>query len=521
MTVVAPLRPRPTPGPAALPRTQSWSQPGPAASYTPAADAVPAAPRTAAKGGNGRLWGVAGAVAVVAAGSLAAYAFWPRGAAAADPGAAAGAVTLSAQPALKWQRTMAQIAPSLGCPATTSSDSSSSGSEPTCSVSAVQDGDLTLASVSKSVYDSGTGSSTSTQVFAGVDSSGGTKWTIAVPQGRSFQCVAGTDRLWCLSTADTSSADSGSSGSSTDSSSSGGSDAPPAQLITYGLSDGKQVATIPVTGGSQAVAFAGMSPTAVYVSATPDSGSNTYTLSKISQEGKTSWSRIVAVSPDSALSAQLRSGRLYLVGADSGGRQVILDDATGAPTADAGAGQVVGLVGDTVVSRPVSGGSLSVGKNPVGQSEFAAVWIHDATAPLILGSRSGDTTSWQVVDPAKPAVVKYQLQGSPVAYCGGRLVTSMSDTYYGLDPEDGSIKWTQPGKDVSGLWCSGGSVVLRRGALLVGIDRDKGTEKFQSALPSGQDSSGGDGRAAWLTVAPEITADGIVVSDGKVVTYVR
>ncbi len=524
VTQVAPLRAPSTPEVkgAALPRTPaartttSWNTPEPAAAGAgnSAAASQPRPDGTRRRGRGSLLWAAAGTVAVLAAGSVAAYAFWPNGESAA-PGAAAGQVTLSAQPAMKWQKGIAQIAPALGCPATSSStsdgsDGSTSGAS--CWMDVAQIGDRTVATVTKTAYDSDTSQTSVDLAMVGLDDAGNTKWTVTLPADHRVQCFGGSDRLWCLSTEQDLSSY-GSDGST--------SDPAPAQLLTYGLTDGKQVATATVPGGAESVTLAGATPDAAYVSATADSASHTYTISKVGPDGKIGWSRILGLSDDSTPQVEVRGGRAYVLGVSSAGHQVILDDSSGTPVEGAGTGQVIGLVGDTVVARPIDGGSLSVGQTPVGQDSLGTVWVYDSTPPLLLGSKNGDTTTYQLVDKDKPATIKAQVQGTPAAFCGGRLITQNSNSLYGLDPKDGSIAWTQTSKDLGGLWCADGLVVFRRGNTLVGLDPAKGTEKFQSAVPSTDSASADGGGSAYLWSVPEVTSTGIALTDGRTATYIR
>ncbi|MBD2758100.1 hypothetical protein IEE94_01050 [Yimella sp. cx-573] len=461
--------------------------------------------------GLSKLWLAAGVAATLAIGASAALLFWPDGSKAGDAGTSSGTLSLSNQPALKWSKTFAQIAPDFGCPASSSSDRTTDG--PTCFGYATQAGDWVLANVTKSQTNTDTYQTTSTHLLAGVDTAGTTKWTVKFPEGQTVQCVAGELRLWCLTK---SAAASGSSDSSDSSSSSAPS---PSTLVTYDLSNGKSVSSIPVPSSGQSAAFAAVTPHAAYVAATNDSSSGANTMSKFGDNGKANWNKLLVLGKDQNAYGAVYEGKLYLYGSDSSGKQLILDDSSG-ELQPAEMGKIVGFAGGKVISQASEKGPLSVGKSLVAQDRVGSFSSYDKTPPLVLGTSTSDTTTYQVVDADKPTTIKYQLQGSPAYYCGGTIISSQGSSYFGID-DKGAAKWTIQATDSRGAWCADGKFAVSSARSLVGYDVEDGQPKFTTALPempSGGESGGG---GVSISVSPELTSTGLAVSNDTSVSYVH
>lgn len=434
---------------------------------------------------------------------------------------------------MRWQKSAQDLAPELGCTRTDNADSagsssdspystddaSSSSDSPSCSMIAGAVGDRVVAQVTSSTTDdSGTG--TASTVIVGLDQDGNKKWSVKRPDPDGVLCALSKSRVWCVTGTNR--------GSTTDSDTSVQS---PRKVYAYELSSGKQVGSSDIPGSSEAGSFVEVTPSAMYVAGTDDSGASTYTISKISEDGKIAWKRIVGLGEHEFPSVEVSDGKAYVTNASSGGKQVIINDDSG-ELEQAGPGRVIAVNDGVVISRtgdeedsPLTVGSTLVAYDRVG--EFAS---YDKVPPLVLGtsassdssdgdsSSSSDSTTYHLVDRNAPGKSLRQLQGTPVAYCGDTIVTQKSSTYYGLDQESGAIKWQHPGKRVSGVECSAKGLLFRADKSLSGIEAASGKTTFTTALPASINSDSDE--YFTMPVAPEVERNGLALT-GRALYYVR
>ncbi|YAL84728.1 hypothetical protein ACMYYO_00725 [Dermacoccaceae bacterium W4C1] len=500
----------PTPGAGPQGQPSQWDQQNTSTGPQPQQAQVAQAPEGESGSKSSRiLWIAAAASAAVAIGAVGAYLFWPEDEATVPTIASQSNVyDLGNNPSLKWQASTAQLAPNLGCTSTNSTDST----DDSCYVAADTVGDRVLAMVSKSTTstnDAGETVSTSKTTVVAVGQDGKNQWSINAAEGKDLSCIAGQNRLWCLT-----------SKSPTGTESSAG----PSTLETYDLGNGKKVGSVSVPGAAESASWAGTSADAVYVSGTNDAQSSTYTLTKSGEDGKAAWNRIVTESSDSSgIYAQADDGKVY-TSATSAGKAVVLNDADGKPVSTT-AVRINGVVQGKEITQQVAGGALSVGDKLTAYDSTAFFSSYDSETPLVMSADSStdSDSTYSLVNADDPGKDPKAIQGQPRAFCHGVLITESSgsekSTYLGINPDDASVKWQYTSDDPATINCASDSVLFSAGASLVGINPDNGDQSFTTAVPQSSDEPSGDG--VTLAVAPPVSRSGVVVVGSTAIYYVN
>lgn len=460
-------------------------------------------PPTPGRRGRGLMIGAAVAAVAVAVGGTVVW--WQTGSHAAAGGDSATprqVLTVSDHPALKWQRTAAQLAPGLGCATTSVGSDDTSDTSNVCTVTAADTaGNLVVVAVSRG--------GTSNEVVGLDRATGAVKWQVASPSSL-LSCTQRTV-LWCVQ-APVSTSDTSSDGSSDTSSG-----VPlAATVMVLDPSTGKRLGQGALPAGEATMlradgesAYFAISPSAS--DGTSDSAT-TDTFVRVDRKAHPVWQKLVNVttgppggetsgwawSLGSATQVPVKDDRLYVPGVENNGKQLLLSTKDGSPV-DAGPGHVVDVRRGTVISQQATAG-LQVGSTLIAQSELADPWAYDGGdgLPLLASVPSASTPTGDATQPAQvtavdmahPSTPLFTITGAaPVAHCGGTLITASSasgssTTIQGLDPKSGAIKWQQVLRTTpSSWWCSGDSAVTVADGRLQAYRAKDGSSAWSVVLP--------------------------------------
>lgn len=392
-------------------------------------------------------------------------------------------VQFAGKPSLQWKRSINEVA-RIDC-STTTYDYSPGRTHP-CSV---QGEWLSPTSVLITV------SNDKSSELIGLDrKTGDRKWSTRLPGTAS--CLVDSDIAWCTST-----------GSGDEH------NARPIELTTVDPASGKKLGRAAVPG-TRFIDDSGRSGAAAhgfgyFVGSTETSpGSYQVSVVKMDSHAEVAWHVKLPVRAGKHWSTlgqvygSIEDGRVYLIGAESGGKQVILDDATGAQL-EAGRGHVVGFTDDAVISQRGTSG-LQIGTTHLSQTELGGLYAVDRhdDLPLIVAGGAGKAPSFTAVDMTNPAKTLFHVSGyRPLAYCGGTLYAAKTaGSPYGsgadgpsmqveaLNPTTGKVKWHKtadgytPVAPYGAVRCNDGGLILGGPHHLMKLDRRSGKADWKLAL---------------------------------------
>lgn len=438
----------------------------------------------------------------------------------APDGAAYGVVQLSADPGLRWQHPVAQVAPELRCP--TAATEAASATYQLCSVTtSATVGDTVVVSVQRSQH---------AELVGLARADGEVKWHKSAPAGSTYNCMVLNKRLWCLTvpliyqvvTNDSPIADTDSLFSSGPRRSASYSSA---VLTRLEPSTGAILNSSPVSGSTAGAAFVGIGFGGFYVLGRGSDSAGT--VIRFSMNGAPQWNHLLTlVQPRKGLlvpnpQVYERAGAALVSFGEVAGRQAVFSVEGGTPVRSA-SGHVVTVVGGIIVTQTGST-VLSIGPRKVPENAVAALPADDrSTAEPVLSYRfsDADPDPYSLNDPTPPTVVvrapadplrtthRLQEGDEPIAYCGGVIVSAMTNVYSGINPTSGARVWVVVGD--AGLnpqiRCTGSEVVIANEYRATAISVKNGAQVWSVSYPVGSavtDSGYGD---------PE---DGLVVGPSR------
>lgn len=415
-------------------------------------------------------------------------------------GTAYGVARLSAEPGLRWQHPLAQVAPDLRCPTALALDMPSADA---CSI--------TASSVVQGIVIVAVQRAQQAELVGLARADGVVKWRKRAPSGSTYDCMVMSGLLWCLTTPLTYQVikkEAPSDGIPVVNISAQRSAAyRSAALTRLEPTTGAVLHSSAVPGSGVGVAFAGVGLDGFYVLGR---GSQTVgTVARFSAQGGALWSRaITLIDRESNFSTLTRKvvspqvhelfGRALVSLAEVAGRQAVFTIARGAPV-PSGAGHVVTVLGATVVTQ-VGGSALSIGGRMIPENAVAVLSADDRSRgePVMVtrfsapdpASTDGLTlaafATRAAVDPLR-ATHPLQIGDEPVAYCSGVIVTLAAGALAGYDAATGVRRWVAGDLDGANLQvrCSGSQVVFANEYQAVAFSLENGAQTWSITYPLG------------------------------------
>lgn len=448
---------------------------------------------------RGRALIVAGAVLVALGVSAAYVAFRVPGPQTRD-GTAYGLTRLSADPGLRWQQPLTQVAPDLGCPSAPAQDMPSANA---CSITASSIvHDVVVVAVQRAQQAELVG-------LARVD--GAVKWHKRAPAGSTYDCMVTGGRLWCLTTPliyQVLKRVPPSGGVPVFSTIPERSAAyRSAVLSRLEPGTGAVLHSAAVPGSGQGVGFAGTGSGGFYVLGRMSQ--NAGMVVRFSARGAEQWSHpIDLINRKSNVSNvtgnvttpqvhELNSQALVSL-AEVAGRQAVFTIAGGVPVRSA-AGHVVTVLAGTVVGQ-VGNSVLRIAGRSVPENAVAVLSADDRSAgePVLVTRFSAPQRdspydsilaafeTRAVSDPLR-ATHLLQVGDEPVAYCSGVIVTLAAGALAGYDAASGERRWVAGDLDGAELQvrCSGSQVVVANEYQAVAFSLQDGAQAWSITYPLG------------------------------------
>lgn len=449
-----------------------------------------------------------------------------------------GLVRTSREPALRWQRQLAQVAPNLRCPPRVPTDDPRHDS---CVVTAsATTRDVVVVSVQHSEQ---------SEVIGLSRADGTVGWHRRARAGSTYDCVVLRQRLWCLTVPliyqvvhpDT---ENGSSDGSFDVYPMRSAAYRSSTLIRLDPATGAVLSTSPVPGSTSGAAFAGVGFGGFYVVGRGPGAAGT--VARFSLSGDLQWRHLMTVirphwgysvanSHAAAPQVYELGGRAVVSLSEVTGRLAVFMAQGGVPVRSA-PGHVVTVLGTTVVTQ-VGSGVLSVGNRQVPENAVAVLAADDRSGaePVLVTQYSppdadADPTSdaapvvFLARSPADPIRTSHPLPegDEPVAYCGGVMVTAMTNVFTGYDSPSGTRLWVAVtnGGFSPQVRCTGDDVVIANEYSATAFSLKSGARIWTVTYPFGSTvtASGFGDPQDGLVVGPSNTA---VVGAGTSVSYLR
>lgn len=448
---------------------------------------------------RGRALIVAGAVLVALGFSAGFVAFRAPGPQTRD-GTAYGLARLSADPGLRWQQPLAQVAPDLGCPTAPAQDIPSADA---CSITASAIvHDVVVVAVQRAQQ---------AELVGLARADGAVRWHKRAPAGSTYDCMVTGGRLWCLTTPliyqvikrvpprggvpvfSTIPERSAAYHS--------------AALARLEPMTGAVLHSASVPGSGQGVGFAGTGTGGFYVLGRESQ--NAGTVVRFSARGAAQWSHpidLIDREPNfSSLTGKVTTPQVYELNgqalvslAEVAGRQAVFTIAGGLPVRSA-PGHVVTVLAGTVVGQ-VGNSVLMIGGHVVPENAVAVLSADDRSPgePVLVTRFSAphddspyDATlaAFETRTASDPLRATHLLQvgDEPVAYCSGVIITLAAGALAGYDAASGERRWVAGDLDGAELQvrCSGSQVVVANEYQAVAFSLEDGAQAWSITYPLG------------------------------------